>query len=63
MVDAEAFDIAVAFASAEEAAKPIEANDNVSASNFFMIFFPFLSKNIRAQPVTHPSRLVGEMPY
>jgi hypothetical protein len=33
-----------ALASADEATKPMEATDNVSASNFFMILLPF-SKN------------------
>jgi hypothetical protein len=35
-----------AFASVDEATKPIEASDKVSASNFFMLF-PFSPKKIR----------------
>jgi hypothetical protein len=37
-------DVLLVFASADEAAKPSEANDNASASNFFM-FSPSLKKN------------------
>jgi hypothetical protein len=47
-VAAEEFEDPDALASADEATKPIEASDNVSAINVFMIF-PFL-ENSRAQP-------------
>jgi hypothetical protein len=43
------FDDPDALASADEATKPMEASDNVNASNFFMIFSLF-SKNKRARP-------------
>jgi hypothetical protein len=50
-----------ALASADEATKPMEATDNVNASNFFMIFLPFFEKYPGAT-MTHTARLVGELP-
>jgi len=44
MVVAGAIDDLVTLASADEAAKPMEANDNVSASSFFIFLFPSQKK-------------------
>jgi hypothetical protein len=57
MVAGEIADL-VTFASADEATKPIDASDKVSASIFFMLF-PFSQKNLRRaqpQPSIHDAR-------
>jgi hypothetical protein len=52
MVVAEAIAVFAVFASADEATKPIEASDNVSASIFFI--FLFLSPLKKNKPSTSP---------
>jgi hypothetical protein len=54
MVVAEATDVLAVFASADEATKPIEASDNVSASIFFIFLFLSPLKKISQ---AHPRRL------
>jgi hypothetical protein len=50
MVDAaEALDVFAVFASADEATKPIEASDNVNASNFFISLSPLPKKISQAR--------------
>jgi hypothetical protein len=51
-VAAGAIDDPAAFASVDEATKPIDASDNVSASNFFI--FPFLSLCKKNRPSANP---------
>jgi hypothetical protein len=53
-VVAGATDDLAAFASADEATKPIEASDNVNASNFFMFLSPLQKKINQAQLAAHP---------
>jgi hypothetical protein len=43
-VTAGAIDDPAAFASVDEATKPIEASDNVNASNFFIFLSPLQKK-------------------
>jgi hypothetical protein len=53
MVGAGEFDDPDALTSTDEAAKPIEASDNVSARNFFM--FLFLSRKNKLDPTSEHS--------